>query len=51
MGRALITPLYKQFAKITDRLKADPTMDLENMRFLLEEIQVVTAEPTGDTYE
>ena len=51
MGKALITPLYKQFAKITDRLKANPTMELENLRFLLEELHVVTAEPTGVTYE
>jgi acetyl esterase/lipase len=51
VGQALITPLYEQFSKITDRLKANPTMELENMRFLLEELQVLTAEPTGVTYE
>jgi monoterpene epsilon-lactone hydrolase len=51
MGQAVINALYNQFAKITDRLKANPNMELEQMRFLLEELHILTAEPTGVTYE
>lgn len=51
MGQAVINAVYKQFSKISDRIKAKPDMGLENMRFLLEELHVLTAEPTGVTYE
>lgn len=51
MGQAVINAAYKQFAKITDRITANPNMELEHLRFLLEELHVLTAEPTGVTYE
>lgn len=51
MGQAVINAIYKQFSKISDRVKANPNMELENLRFLLEELHVLTAEPTGVTYE
>ena len=51
MGQATVNALYHQFSKISDRLKANPNMELEHMRFLLDELHVLTAEPTGVTYE
>jgi epsilon-lactone hydrolase len=51
MGQAVINAVYKHFSKISDRIKAKPDMGLEEMRFLLEELHVLTAEPTGVTYE
>ena len=51
MGQAVINAVYKQFAKISDRIKAKPDMGLEDMRFLLEELHVLTADPIGVTYE
>jgi monoterpene epsilon-lactone hydrolase len=51
MGQAVINAVYKQFSKISDRIKAKPDMGLEDMRFLLEELHVLTAEPIGVTYE
>jgi hypothetical protein len=51
MGQAVINAIYKQFSKISDRVKANPNMDLETMRFLLEELHVLTTEPAGVTYE
>ena len=43
--------LYEQYAKIGGRLHANPDMELEDLRRLLEELHVVTAEPTDVTYE
>lgn len=51
MGQAVINAVYKQFAKISDRIRANPNMELEHLRFLLEELHVLTAEPTDVTYE
>ena len=43
--------LYDQYAKIGSRLHANPDMELEDLRRLLEELHIVTAEPTDVTYE
>jgi len=51
MGQAVINAAYKHFAKVSDRIRANPNMELEQLRFLLEEMHVLTAEPTDVTYE
>jgi acetyl esterase/lipase len=51
MATALRTALFDLFAKITDRMRANPDMDLEQVRFLLEECGTMASEPTEVTYE
>jgi epsilon-lactone hydrolase len=51
MGQAVINAVYKQFSKISDQVKTKPDIGLEHLRYLLEELHVLTAEPTGVTYE
>jgi acetyl esterase/lipase len=51
MGQAVINAIYKKFSAISDRVKAHPNMELENLRFLLDDLHVLTGEPTAVTYE
>jgi acetyl esterase/lipase len=51
LAEALKNALFDQFAKITDRMQANPDMDLEGVRFLLEECGTLASEPTDVTYE
>jgi hypothetical protein len=39
------------FLRMTDRIAADPNMDLETMRDMLEREQALAVEPTGITHE
>ena len=43
--------LKKHFQSMTDRMTANPTMDLLTLRTMLEELHERAAEPTGVTYE
>lgn len=51
MATAAANALYDQFAKITSRIQANPDMDLEHLRLLLDELHTLAAEPTEVTYE
>lgn len=51
MPTAAANALYDAFAKITDRVQANPDMELEQLRFLLDELHTMAAEPTDVTYE
>ncbi len=51
MGKAIENALYHMGAKIAGRLAANPDMDLDSMRLLLEDLQSLTSEPTEVSYE
>jgi epsilon-lactone hydrolase len=51
MGTAAPTALHVQFDKIAGRLHANPDMELDDLRLLLEQLHMLAAEPTDVTYE
>src|SRR5437762_965669 len=51
MGTATPTALHVQFDKIARRLHANPDMELDDLRLLLEQLHMLATEPTDVTYE
>lgn len=51
MSKAQKNALYDMGSKIAARLAANPGMDLDSLRLLLEDLQSLAAEPTDVTYE
>lgn len=51
MAKAEKNALYDMGSKIAGRLAADPNMDLDSLRLLLEDLQSLASEPRDVTYE